>query len=140
MKRLFIIVALVGAVFGAGAGVAAGAAGGGGTRVILEKLVVQDPGSDKGNQFEVDDKNAAAMFWVNMFGAQSGGEPFCTIDVTHGKPWKPTGCLGASQFGQYGSTPAVVLYDRGKRYGLTPRLIAAIPRIIAWIHSHGGRV
>ena len=127
MKRSIVIVALAAAFLGIGCAAGAATAGGGGTQVILEKLVVQDPQSDTGNQLLVNDKNGAPMFWVNMFGAQSGGEPFCTTDLH----LQPVACFGASQYGQYGSTPDVVLYLGGKRYVLTPR-------DIAWIHRHGG--
>lgn len=126
-RRILAVVALLAAVFvTACAGVVAAGAGTG-VQVIREKVVVLDPGSDKGNQLEVDDKNGAPMFWVNMFGAQSGGEPFCTTDLH----LQPVTCLGVREYGQYGSTPAVVLYVGGKRYVLTPR-------DIAWIHRHGG--
>jgi len=73
------------------------------------KLLVQDPHSDTGNQLLVNDKNGAPMFWVNMFGAQSGAEPVCAMDFK----LRPVICLGG-KYGQYGVTPQIVYYRSGK--------------------------
>ena len=81
---------------------------GAGTLTIHGKLVVQDPGSDHGNQLTVLDKNGAPMWWVNMFGAQSGGEPVCAMDLH----LRPVICLGGP-FGEYGVKPEIVYYSDG---------------------------
>lgn len=83
--------------------------GAAGTLTIHGKLIVQDPGSNHGNQFAVLDKNGAPMWWVNMFGAQSGAEPVCAMDFK----LRPVICLGG-KFGQYGATPEIVYYSQGK--------------------------
>ena len=80
-----------------------------GTLTIHGKMVIQDPGSNHGNQFLVEDKNGAPMFWVNMFGAQSGGEPVCAMNLK----LQPVICLGG-KFGQYGVSPVIVTYTNGK--------------------------
>lgn len=79
------------------------------TQVIREKLVVTDPNSNSGNQLDVEDKNGAPMFWVNMFGAQSGAEPVCAMDFN----LQPVICLGG-KFGSYGVKPEIVYYRNGK--------------------------
>ena len=79
-----------------------------GTLTVHGKLVVQDPGSDHGNQLTVLDKNGAPMWWVNMFGAQSGGEPVCAMDLH----LRPVICLGGP-FGEYGVKPEIVYYSDG---------------------------
>lgn len=83
---------------------------GAGAVTIHGKLVVRDPGSDKGNQFLVEDKNGAPMFWVNMFGAQSGGEPVCAMGLN----LRPVICLGG-RFGRYGVSAEVVYYNAAGR-------------------------
>lgn len=83
---------------------------GAGAVTIHGKLVVRDPGSDRGNQFLVEDKNGAPMLWDNMFGLQSGGEPVCAMGLN----LKPVICLGG-RFGQYGVTAEVVYYNASGR-------------------------
>lgn len=81
----------------------------GSTLTVHGKLAVQDPGSDHGNQLAVLDKNGAPMFWVNMFGAQSGAEPVCAM----GFDLRPVICLGGP-FGGYGVKPEIVYYSAGQ--------------------------
>lgn len=100
------------------------------------KLIVQDPGSDIGNQFAVEDKNATAasgwqgapMLWTNVFGTFSGGEPFCVT----GLRLQALACIGGLK-GSYGGQPLVTLYDA---YGRNP--VNLTRKDIIWIHSRGG--
>lgn len=87
-----------------------------GTLTVNGKLVVRDPGSDHGNQFTVEDKNGAPMFWINMFGAQSGAEPVCAMNFN----LQPVICLGG-RYGQYGVTPEIVYYNNGKVTAISHR-------------------
>lgn len=75
------------------------------TETIHEKLVVQDPNSDKGNQFTVEEKNKAAMFWTNYAGTQSA-EPYCIIS----EQLKPVICFGG-KLGDIIVSPEIVFYN-----------------------------
>ena len=72
---------------------------------IHEKLVVQDPNSDKGNQFTVEDKNKAPMLWTNYAGTQSA-EPYCIIS----EQLKPVICFGG-KLGDIIVSPEIVFYN-----------------------------
>jgi hypothetical protein len=97
-----------------------------GTTCVREKVIIQDPESDTPNQFLVEDKNRAPMFWVNLGGAASGGEPVCVVNLH----LSPIACIGGP-WGNYGGQPVLTLYSHGKAYSLTAK-------DITWIHSHGG--
>lgn len=79
-----------------------------GTTCIRSKLLVQDPNSNTPNQFLVEDKNQAPMFWVNVGGAQSGGTPVCVMSLS----LEPEACLGGpfTPSNDQGAESAVTLY------------------------------
>jgi len=95
----------------------------GSTTTVTGKLVVRDPGSDHGNQVLVEDKNGAPMFWVNVFGAFSGGEPVCVTDLA----LRPVACIGGP-LGSYGGESSVTLYRDGRAVTLTAGELAGLVR------------
>jgi hypothetical protein len=71
-------------------------------------VIRDDAGPVPDNPFLITDHNNAPMFWINLFGAFSGGEPVCVT----GLRLQPVACLGGP-LGSYGGRPVVVLYGPG---------------------------
>jgi len=104
----------------------------GSTTTVTGRLVVRDDGRDGyGSQLLVEDRNGAPMFWVNVFGAQSGGEPFCVTDLR----LRPVACLGGP-LGSYGGQASFTLYWHGRPVTLTAGELAGL---VAFAQRRGWR-
>ena len=97
-----------------------------GMTCITGKLLIRDPGSDTPHQLLIEDKNGAAMLWVDYGGVGSGGEPFCVYSLT----LHPLSCLGGRQ-GSYGGQAAVTLYLGGRPVTLTAQKLAGLLTLLA---------
>jgi hypothetical protein len=93
------------------------------------KVIIQDPASstDKPdpNQLEVLDKNGAPMFWVNVGGAWSGGEPVCVTNLR----LRPVACIGGPA-GSYGGQASITLYGRAGPVTITAHQLRRLLRLL----------
>jgi hypothetical protein len=104
----------------------------GSTTTIPGHLIIRDDGHDGyTSQLLVEDKNGAPMFWVNVFGAQSGGEPVCVT----GLRLQPLACIGGPA-GSYGGQASVTLYLNGRAVTVTAGELAGLVR---FAQRHGWR-